>query len=76
VAQELLSHFGNFDEPLPDEVLKLYVTQYEKSGKVIKTELRTFSTEVASYQIIDAPGHRDFLKNIISRSTHIDAALV
>jgi len=48
----------------------------QKQGITIDTTQIQFSTEKRDYVIIDAPGHKEFLKNMISGAANAEAALL
>ncbi|RCX17251.1 sulfate adenylyltransferase subunit 1 [Anaerobacterium chartisolvens] len=48
----------------------------QKQGITIDTTQLQFHTEKREYVIIDAPGHKEFLKNMISGAANAEAALV
>lgn len=48
----------------------------QKQGITIDTTNINFSTEKRDYIIIDAPGHKEFLKNMISGASSAEAALL
>ena len=48
----------------------------QKQGITIDTTQIQFHTEKRDYVIIDAPGHKEFLKNMITGAAHAQAALL
>lgn len=48
----------------------------QKQGITIDTTQLQFRTEQRDYVIIDAPGHKEFLKNMISGAANAEAALL
>lgn len=48
----------------------------QKQGITIDTTQLQFATEKRDYVIIDAPGHKEFLKNMISGAASAEAALL
>ena len=46
----------------------------QKQGITIDTTQLQFHTEQRDYVIIDAPGHKEFLKNMISGAANAEAA--
>lgn len=48
----------------------------QKQGITIDTTQIQFHTETRDYVIIDAPGHKEFLKNMITGAAHAQAALL
>lgn len=67
---------GTSDEPAPFAFVTDQLSEEQEGSLTLDTAQAHFRTAKRDYTLVDTPGHREFLKNMVTGATRADAAIL